>query len=90
MAVKGTLTQLVQKDENLLVTVQYLKCFLLMKEKNHLETKKLPLKYLAHLSCCVSFIIPLLFCLHMGGVFLIIVRQVKHTNSVAMHLVEFI
>ena len=50
------------------MTVRYLKRFLLMKEKNHLETKKLPLRYLAHLSC-VSFIHLLLFCLHRRFIF---------------------
>ena len=49
----GALTQLVQKVVvKLLVTALYfLKCFVLIKEVNHFETKKLPPRYLAHLSC---------------------------------------
>ena len=53
VAVKGLLTQLVQKIvQKLLVCVSYsLKHFVLMKEVNHFEKKKLPLRYLAHLTC---------------------------------------
>ena len=65
VSVKGALTQLVQKIvEKVLVTVLYsLKCFVLMKEVNHFETKKLPLRYLAHLSCVnlktiLKFVLP--------------------------------
>ena len=53
VVVKESLTQLVKKIvEKLPVTILYsLKCFVLMKEVDHFETKKLPLRYLAHLSC---------------------------------------
>ena len=45
VAVKGALTQLIQKIvQKLLVIVLYsLKCFVFMKEVNHFETKELPL-----------------------------------------------
>ena len=44
VAVKGTLTQLVQKVvEKLLVTALYsLKCFVLMKEVDHFEQRNYP------------------------------------------------
>ena len=52
VAVKGALTQLVQKVvEKLLVTALYSsKCFVLMKEVDHLEQRNYP-RYLARLSC---------------------------------------
>ena len=53
VAVQEALTQLVQNVvEKLLVTAVYLfKVFCIMKEVNHVETKNLPPRYLAHLSC---------------------------------------
>ena len=65
VAVKGALIQLVQKVvEKLLVTALYSsKCFVLMKEVDHLEQRNYP-RYLAHLSCVnfrktiLKFILP--------------------------------